>query len=99
MNASLELAARALASGDALRALSLVGRVESALGLALRGIAYAQLGDFDLAKDALEKATKTTKDARLLARVRAALVEVALGEGDAAHASIAARQSADELAK
>jgi hypothetical protein len=97
--AALELAARALAGGDALRALSLVGRTPGALGLALRGIAYAQLGDLVLARGALEQAGSTTDDARLLARVRAALVEVALGEGDPARAAGAARASADELAR
>jgi len=98
-SAALDLAARALAGGDALRALSLVGRTQGALGLALRGIAYAQLGDLGLARDALEHAAATTDDARLLARVRAALVEVALGEGDPARAAVAARASADELAR
>jgi hypothetical protein len=96
---ALELAARSLAGGDALGALSLVGRAPSALGLALRGIAYAQLGDLELARDALQQAAATTDDARLLARVRAALVEVALGEGDPARAAGAARASAEELAR
>jgi tetratricopeptide (TPR) repeat protein len=92
-------AARALAAGDALRALSLVGRASGALAMALRGIAYAQLGDLELARDALERAAKETDDGRLLARVRAALVEVSLGEGDVARASAEARASADELTR
>ncbi|MDP9037366.1 MAG: hypothetical protein M3O50_21420, partial [Myxococcota bacterium] len=46
-------AARALGAGEALRALSLAGRDGSALGLTLRGIAYAQLGDLDLARRSL----------------------------------------------
>lgn len=90
-------AARALATGDALRALSVVGRAPGALPLTLRGIAYAQLGDLELARDALERAAKEARDPRLLARVRAALVEVALGEGDVARAAVEARASADEL--
>lgn len=97
---TLALAARALAGGDALRALSLVGRSSDALGLALRGIAYAQLGDLEAAREALERAEAAAAGGghpRLLARVRAALVEVALGEGDPARASAAARASADEL--
>ncbi len=49
-------AGRALASGDALRALGLVGRTESALGMTLRGIAYAQLGDLELARESLARA-------------------------------------------
>jgi hypothetical protein len=96
---ALDTAARALARGDALEALSLVGRAPGALGLALRGIAYAQIGDLELARGALEQAAASTDDARLLARVRAALVEVALGQGDPARASAAARLSADELAR
>jgi hypothetical protein len=96
---ALEVAARALAAGDALRALSLVGRASSALGLALRGIAYAQLGDLELARGALEEAAAITDDLRLRARVRAALVEVLLGQGDPARAATAARASAEELAR
>jgi len=92
-------AARALATGDALRALTVVGRASGALPLALRGIAYAQLGDLELARDALERAAKQADDRRLLARVRAALVEVALGEGDVARAAAEARASADELTR
>ncbi|MBA3546205.1 MAG: helix-turn-helix domain-containing protein, partial [Nannocystis sp.] len=42
-------AARALATGDPLRALAIVGRDDGAPGLTLRGIAYAQLGDLELA--------------------------------------------------
>jgi hypothetical protein len=91
------LAARALAGGEALRALSLVGRASNALGLALRGIALAQLGDLEPARGALERAAAATDDAKLLARVRAALGEVALGEGDPSRASGAAQASADEL--
>lgn len=94
-----ESAARALATGDALRALSVVGRTPGALALALRGIAYAQLGDLELARDALERVPEQTDDRRLLARVQAALVEVALGEGDVARAAVEARSSADELAR
>jgi hypothetical protein len=92
-------AAQALARGDALRALSLVGRGPGALALTLRGIAYAQLGDLELAHEALERAAETTRDVRLLARVRAALVEVALGEGDVARAAAEARASAEELTR
>ncbi len=99
LDSELELAARALAGGDALRALSLVGRAKSALGLALRGIAYAQLGDLELARAALAQAAAEADDAVLRARVRAALVEVALGEGDPARAAALARASAEELAR
>ena len=54
--AALLDAGRALARGEALRALALVGRDESALGLTLRGIAYAQLGDLELARESRSSA-------------------------------------------
>ncbi|WP_224242782.1 tetratricopeptide repeat protein [Hyalangium gracile] len=92
-------AGRALASGEPLRALGLVGRVESALGLTLRGIAYAQLGDLELAKQSLERALSLEDDPLRRARARAALVELALSLGDPAPAARAARESADELAR
>ncbi|HVJ91145.1 MAG TPA: hypothetical protein VM580_15185, partial [Labilithrix sp.] len=76
-NAVLD-AGRALASGEPLRALGLVGRVHSALGLTMRGIAYAQLGDLELARSTLERASSTSIDPRTGARARAALVELAL---------------------
>ena len=85
--------------GEPLKALGLVGRVETPLGLTLRGIAYAQMGDLDLAKLALERALARASDARMRARARAALVEIALSEGDPAPAARAARASANELAR
>jgi hypothetical protein len=92
-------AGHALASGDPLRALGLVGRVESALGLTLRGIAYAQMGDLELAQESLERATSLADDPWTQARARAALVEIALSTGDPAPAARAAQESADELAR
>ncbi|MBX3202407.1 MAG: HTH domain-containing protein [Labilithrix sp.] len=92
-------AGRALQRGEPLRALGLVGRVESALGLTLRGIAYAQMGDLELAKSALERAVALADDPRARARARAGLVEIALSAGDPAPAARAARESADELAR
>jgi hypothetical protein len=90
-------AGRALAGGEPLRALSLVGRANTALGLTLRGIAYAQLGDFDLARDALERALARTKDRLTRAHARAALVEIELDTGEPAAAARAAKASAEEL--
>jgi hypothetical protein len=90
-------AARALVRGDALRALGLVGRDESARGLTLRGIAYAQLGDLELARQSLERAQGLASDPLGRARTRAALVEIALAAGDPAPAARAARESAEEL--
>ncbi|MCY1059226.1 HTH domain-containing protein [Nannocystis sp. SCPEA4] len=90
-------AARALATGSPLHALGLVGRDDSAPGLTLRGIAYAQLGDLDLARSALEQAAAGATDPLTLARARAALVEVALGSGAPAQAAAAATTAADAL--
>ncbi len=95
--AALLDAGRALARGEALRALGLVGRDESALGVTLRGIAYAQLGDLELAESSLERAVALADDARTRAQARAALAEVTLGAGDAASAARAARASVEEL--
>jgi hypothetical protein len=87
----------ALARGEPLRALGLVGRSESALGLTLRGVAYAQLGDLELASEALTEAVSRADDAITRARARAALVEIALDRGDPAPAARDARASAEEL--
>jgi hypothetical protein len=95
--AALLDAGRALARGEALRALGLVGRDESALGVTLRGVAYAQLGDLELAQSSLERAVALADDAGTRARARAALAEVALGTGDPASAARAARASVEEL--
>jgi len=51
-------AARALAAGDLLGVLKRVGLREDAHALALRGIAMAQLGDYDRAKDLLRRAAR-----------------------------------------
>jgi len=90
-------AGRALAQGDPLRALGLVGRTDTALGLTVRGVAYAQLGDLELARESLLRAVSLADDARTRARARAALVEIALSTGDPAAAARAAKVSADEL--
>jgi hypothetical protein len=92
-------AAQALARGDALRALGAVGRADDALGMTLRGIAYAQLGDLELARTSLERATKLTKAPLARARIQAALTEITMSDGDAARAAKEARASADELAR
>ncbi len=96
MDGSLDAAARALSAGDPLRALSLAGRHEDALGLTLRGIAYAQLGDLELARGALERAVSIAAPLTR-ARARAALAEVELTDGDPAVAARAAQAAASEL--
>lgn len=99
MSRSNGAAAQALARGDALRALGAVGRAEDALGLTLRGIAYAQLGDLERARTLLERAMKLTKTALPRARIKAALTEIALSDGDLSRAARDARASAGELAR
>jgi hypothetical protein len=94
---ALIVATRALASGDPLRALGLIGREDGAVGLLLRGIAYAQLGDLDLARESLAHAASRADDVGTRARARAALAEIALNVGDPAPAARAAEASAREL--
>ena len=77
-------AAQALARGDAPRALGSVGRADDALGLTLRGIAYAQLGDLDFARTSLERATKLPKAPLARARIQAALTEITMSDSDSA---------------
>lgn len=97
---SLREAARALSRGDAFEALARAGRDESAFGVMLRGIAYAQLGDLDLARRSLTRAATMADEAPVVrARARAALVEVELDAGNPASAARAARESIDELAR
>ncbi len=93
----LEGAGQALAQGDPLRALGLVGRAEGALALTLRGVAYAQLGDLELASTSLRRAVSVAEDPRTRARARAALVEIALSTGDPSAAAAAAKASIEEL--
>jgi hypothetical protein len=95
---ALYAAGRALANGEPLRALGFAGLAGGALGLTLRGVAYAQLGDLDLARQSLERAVALAGDASTRARARAALVEIALDSGDPAPAARAAKASAAELA-
>ncbi|MEI9419277.1 helix-turn-helix domain-containing protein, partial [Mesorhizobium sp. Cs1321R2N1] len=56
MDSLITSAALALAAGDPLGALDRVALREDAPALALRGIAMAQLGDFDRAKLLLRRA-------------------------------------------
>ncbi|HEX5659807.1 MAG TPA: HTH domain-containing protein [Polyangiales bacterium] len=86
-------AAEALAQGDALRALSAIGVDDGPGARLLRGIAYAQLGDLELARDTLGALTH----ASVAARARAALVEIELRVGEPSKALRLAQASADEL--
>lgn len=85
-------AARALGQGDPLGALNMIARDPSALGLLLRGIAYAQLGDFTLAARTLASAAGAD-DALVAARARAALVELSLRTGAPETAAQQAREA------
>lgn len=76
-----------------------MGRLESALGLTLRGIAYAQMGDLELARSSLERALSLADEPLTHARARAALVEISLSTDDPSLAARAAKESADELAR
>lgn len=90
-------AAFALARGEALRALGMIGREKGAACSLLRGIAYAQLGDLELARETLELVRTASRDPLLGARASAALAEVAITRGDAAEALRSAERAAASL--
>lgn len=71
----IEQAAQALAGGDPLAALNLVALRDDAPALALRGIAMAQLGDYDKAKALLRRAARSFGAKDPLARARCAVAE------------------------
>jgi len=84
MDSLITAAALALAAGDPLGALNRVALRDDAPALALRGIAMAQLGDFDRAKTLLRSATRAfgTREAVSRARCIVAEAEVALASRD-----------------
>ncbi|CAB3723793.1 helix-turn-helix domain-containing protein [Trinickia soli] len=84
MDSLIAAAARALAAGDPLAALNGVLLREDAPGLALRGIAMAQLGDLVRAKQLLRRAARAFGPKQPLARARCivAEAEVALASRD-----------------
>src|SRR5574337_1180191 len=86
MDASITAAARALAAGDPLGALKQVALQGDAPALALRGIAMAQLGDFDRAKMLLRRAARAFGSKEVVARARCAVAEaeIALASRDLA---------------
>jgi DNA-binding winged helix-turn-helix (wHTH) protein len=86
-------AARALARGDGLRALGLVGNEESDRARLIRGIALAQLGDHEAARVSLDSAVRS-RDEETRLRAQAALVDLALGQGRAAVAAKEAKRIA-----
>ena len=80
MDSLIAAAARALALGDPLGALKRVALRNDAPALALRGIAMAQLGDFERARTLLRKAARAfgAKEAMARARCIVAEAEIAL---------------------
>ena len=68
-------AARALAAGDPLGALKRVALRDDAPGLALRGIAMAQLGDLDRAKSLLRRAARAFGAIDPVSRARCVVAE------------------------
>lgn len=75
MDSLITAAARALAAGDPLGALKRVALREDAPALALRGIALAQLGDFERAKALLRRATRAFGRRETVARARCVVAE------------------------
>jgi DNA-binding transcriptional ArsR family regulator len=77
-------AARALAAGDPLGALKRVALRDDPPALALRGIAMAQLGDYDRARKLLRRAARAfgPRDRLAQARCQVAEAEVALAARD-----------------
>ncbi|WP_437487619.1 helix-turn-helix domain-containing protein [Sorangium sp. So ce1014] len=93
-------AARALAAGDALDALKLVGPFGGPHALALRGIALAQIGAYPEARVALERAARAFAAAgaeRERARASAALGEIALAQRELGEAARELVEAGDAL--
>src|SRR3954465_3150548 len=86
MDSLITAAARALSSGDPLGALNRVALRDDPPALALRGIAMAQLGDFDRAKALVRRAARAfgPKEAVARARCIVAEAEIALVSRDLA---------------
>jgi len=84
MDSLITAAACALAKGDPLGALKLIALREDPLALALRGIAMAQLGDFERARLLLRSAHRAFNPKESVARARCivAETEIALASRD-----------------
>ena len=72
-------AARALAAGDPLGALKCVALRDDPPALALRGIAMAQLGDYDRARRLLRRAARRFGSRERLAQARCQVAEAEVG--------------------
>lgn len=75
MDSLITAAARALARGDALGALNRVALREDAPALALRGVAMAQLGDLERARDLVRRAARAFGPREAVARARCVVAE------------------------
>jgi hypothetical protein len=75
MDSLITAAARALATGDLLGVLKRVGLRDDPPALALRGIAMAQLGDFERAKVLLRRAARAFGSREAVARARCVVAE------------------------
>lgn len=75
MDSMITAAARALAAGDPLGALKRIALRDDAPGLALRGIAMAQLGDNARAKSLLRSAARAFGPKEAVARARCVVAE------------------------
>ncbi len=84
MDALITAAARALAAGDPLGALKRIALRNDAPALALRGIAMAQLGDFERAKMLVRRAARAFGAKEMTARARCVIAEaeIALASRD-----------------
>ena len=84
MDSLITAAARALSLGDPLGALKRVALRDDAPALALRGIAMAQLGEFDRAKVLVRRAARAFGPREALARARCVIAEaeIALASRD-----------------
>ncbi|WP_371141754.1 helix-turn-helix domain-containing protein [Burkholderia cepacia] len=84
MDSLITAAARALAAGDALGALNRVALRDDAPALALRGIAMAQLGDFERARTLVRGAARAFGPREAVARARCVVAEaeIALASRD-----------------
>src|SRR6478735_6034946 len=75
MDSLITAAAHALAQGDPLGALKRVALRDDASALALRGIAMAQLGEFERARTLLRSAARAFGAAEAIARARCVVAE------------------------
>lgn len=75
MDSQIDAAARALAAGDPLGALNRVSLRDDAPALALRGIAMAQLGDLERARDLVRRAARAFGPKEPAARARCVVAE------------------------